>query len=282
MNNVALILDQIRRTSDIIASLRERYGFDSRTFALMADPSRQTLLQLQQDLDEATGVVSIEAARSDIWLRFDGPGELSPTAEEPLVARTLSHAFQLLKSAVSLSGQESDLSLHLVAIRPGSLQIGLQITDKYGGLVGDDESRTVVRPIVDALAHVAGNQPAQTELQKLARTLLVPRDSRVAIVEFSSERHNVQLTRFDLSDGRKRAQRRLPKAPQPLSIAGKVVAVEFEKKVAKIRNQQTSELIGFSFISSQTNALLAVCSEPSCVATLRPTRAGKWELVQLG
>lgn len=282
MNNVALILDQIRRTSDIIASLRERYGFDSRTFALMADPSRQTLLQLQQDLDEATGVVSIEAARSDIWLRFDGPGEFSPTAEEPLVARTLAHASQLLKSAVSLAGQESDLSLHLVAIRPGSLQIGLQITDRYGGLVGDDDSRTVVRPIVDALAHVAGNQPAQSELQKLARTLLVPQDTRVKAVEFSSARHNVQLTRFELADGRKRSRRRQPQPPQPLSFTGKIVAVEFEKRVAKIRNLQTNELIGFSFISTQTNALLAVCSEPSCEATIRPIGAGKWELVQLG
>ena len=95
MNNVTLILEQIRRTTEIIVSLRERYGPNSPTFALMAGPSRDTLLQLQQDLAEATGLVNIETAKSDIWLRFDGPGEFSPTADDPLLGRTLGLASHL-------------------------------------------------------------------------------------------------------------------------------------------------------------------------------------------
>ena len=60
MNNVAIILEQIRRTNSIIALLQERYGADSPTFALLAGPSRGTLLQLQQDLAEAGGPGNVD------------------------------------------------------------------------------------------------------------------------------------------------------------------------------------------------------------------------------
>jgi len=68
-------MEQLGRMYRALAALRaEVLPLSRERFALMAEGPLDEIRQLQQQLDAHCGVVEVEEANADVWMRIEGPG----------------------------------------------------------------------------------------------------------------------------------------------------------------------------------------------------------------
>jgi hypothetical protein len=101
---------------------------------------------------------------------------------------------------------------------------------------------------------------------------------RIEYVEFSSAVHKLETARFDLSKNKPQHLRK-PRAEFSVrEFSGRIVAIDLEKMVARIRVSQANEPRTFTFREQHMLAMRQALGREECAVSLRQTPGDKWEL----
>jgi hypothetical protein len=193
-----LLVDQLTRMYDALQSMRLGVGQqDPVLFRVMAEGPLDEIRQLQQAIDEYTGVAELREEHIDVWVRIKGAEvelESAPTSIVTAVLDALRKGVQSVAEVMTrgeLSTRPTKelkeaADMRVVALAPGSLQIGLRVAGDPDS-PEHPESMAVVeqalRLVFDAAGSVASDRetpPNADEAMQLAIwnavKTLVPRE----------------------------------------------------------------------------------------------------------
>lgn len=221
-----LLIDQLSRMYESLRSMQRGIGQrDPVLFKVMAEGPLDEIRQLQQSIDEYTGVAELREESVDVWLRISGPDielESAPTSIVTAILDALRKGVQSV-AEVMTKGELSTrptkelkeaADMRVVALAPGSLQIGLKLAEPEesasttGSPRGTDIVEKALATLLSAAESLGSEQRAAAGDEAVQLTVwnalksIVPRErGGVDVVELHGKSfHNdepVRLTRDD-------------------------------------------------------------------------------------
>lgn len=148
-----LLLRQLGRMYESLRAMQRGIGQrDPQLFKIMAEGPLDEIRQLQHSIDQYTGVAELRDENVDVWVRIDGPDidlESAPTS----VVTSILDAFRKGVQSIAEVMTTGELStrptrelkeaadMRVVALAPGSLQIGLRLTEPSQATLPDSPPR---------------------------------------------------------------------------------------------------------------------------------------------
>lgn len=218
-----LLVDQLARMYGALVSMQRGIGQrDPVLFRVMAEGPLDEIRQLQQSIDEYTGVAELREDNVDLWIRIEGSEvevESAPTSIVTAVLDALRKGIQSVAEVMTrgeLSTRPTRQLKHaadmrVVALAPGSLQIGLRLSDDNqkspaadGG--GAEIVREAFRKIFDSAANVAsdtespeGDEATQLAVWNAIKTIVPRERGGIELVELRGrlvpDSETIRLTR---------------------------------------------------------------------------------------
>jgi hypothetical protein len=235
----------LQRLETALAALRQRVEpVNPELFKAMAQTYIDEIIEIRNEVDEFIGITSAEDTRAQLWLSLEGNELKSPEISTRLITDWLSkfrHALQYIAEYLEYKriviGRPSSEILtktdpKLIALRPGSIKIGLNFPAEYVQEElfqnNSDKSTTLPHRALDRLLSLISW--VDSEQNELPQNLF-PDDTETSIIVdqvislVPSKRSVVKTLRFSGVI-----------VPSPTSL---FITVESKPKLQKLREQLT-------------------------------------------
>ena len=187
--------DQLERTRSAIATLeralqslkRDVLPKNPKRFALMAEPAVADIRKLRAEVDEYIGVNAAVSEEAEVWMRLKGSGLEGDEAPASIVSSVLKTLREGILAIAEFTNRRSGntvpsteltqaCDLGIVALAPGSIQLGLRLPDA-SAKEGKEEARRALTRYLEAAEWVgseAGPEQYEKEIHdpELGRLLL--------------------------------------------------------------------------------------------------------------
>ncbi|MGZ5452388.1 MAG: hypothetical protein ACXW5U_31510 [Thermoanaerobaculia bacterium] len=181
-----LLIDQLARMYEAAAALREKLeATQPNVYRVMVEGPMEEIRRLQLQLDEYTGLAQLKESEADLWIRIEGEEiewQSAPTSVLTAVLDAFRKGVQSIAEMIergSLSSRPTKVlkdaaDMRLVALAPGSMQLGLKLPDSaetQEGVIRDEPVRpsVVERALHEFLAAASWAAEESTEEMFSAR-----------------------------------------------------------------------------------------------------------------
>ena len=185
------VFEQIERMHRVLADLRSDVRpKDPKMYALMVEGPLEEMRRLQAEVDDYAGISIAEDHEVDLWVRIRGVGiswPEAPTSVFSEIIDALRKGIQAVAEHIATgrlttrptSEIKEACDLNLIALRPGSLRVGMRLPIEVQPKLGED--RSLVQRSVSEYLQVAAWSASLEDEGALERIIDNPLKRRIVL-----------------------------------------------------------------------------------------------------